>query len=59
MGISFATGTAAMFLANAAATAGDPGVLEVVGIAVGIPLAFYILHQLIGLVPKGRTGRRS
>lgn len=59
MGITLATGTAAMFLANAAATAGDPGVLEVVALAVGIPLAFYILHQLIGLVPKGRTGRRS
>ena len=59
MGITVATGTAAQFLANAAATVSDPGVLEVVGLAVGIPLAFYILHQLIGLVPKGRSGRRS
>jgi hypothetical protein len=59
MGITLATGTAAMFLANALATAGDPGVLEVVALAVGIPLAFYILHQLIALVPKGKSGRRS
>jgi hypothetical protein len=59
MGISLATGTAALFLANAASTVGDPGVLEVVALAVGIPLAFYILHQLIGLVPKGKSGRRS
>ena len=59
MGITLATGTAAMFLANAASTVTDPGLLEVVALAVGIPLAFYILHQLIGLVPKGRTGRRS
>jgi hypothetical protein len=59
MGITLATGTAAMFLANAASTVGDPGVLEIVALAVGIPLAFYILHQLIGLVPKGKSGRRS
>lgn len=59
MGITLATGTAAMFLANAASTVSDPGLLEVVAIAVGIPLAFYIFHQLIGLLPKGRAGRRS
>ena len=59
MGITLATGTAAMFLANAASTVSDPGLLEVVALAVGIPLAFYIIHQIIGLLPKGRTGRRS
>jgi hypothetical protein len=57
MGIVIATGTAAMFLANAASTVSDPGVLEIVALAVGIPLAFYILHQLIGLVPKGKARR--
>ena len=59
MGITVATGTAAIFLANAASTISDPGVLEVVALAVGIPLAFYVLHQLMGLVPKGKAGRRN
>jgi len=59
MGITVATGTAALWLADAAATVSNAGVLEVVGLAVGIPLAFYILHQLIGLIPKGKAGRRN
>lgn len=28
-------------------------------IAVGIPFAFYVIHALIGLIPKGRSGRRA
>lgn len=35
----------------------DPGTLAVIALAVGVPLAFYIIHQLIGLVPKGRAKR--
>jgi len=59
MGITLASTTASLFLANAVATFNDPGTLAVVALAAGIPLAFYVLHQIIGLIPKGRSGRRS
>ena len=49
------TSTGGIFLADAGATVSDPGVLEIVGIAVGVPLAFYILSQLIALVPRKKT----
>jgi hypothetical protein len=50
--------TASALTANVGAQIADAGTLLVVGLAAGIPLAFYVIHQLIGLVPKSR-GRRS
>ena len=31
----------------------------IVALAVGIPLGFYIIKKVIGLVPKGGGGRRQ
>jgi hypothetical protein len=36
----------------------DPGVLAIVILAAAIPLFFYIVHQLMGLLPKSR-GRKQ
>jgi hypothetical protein len=33
--------------------------LLVVVIAAAVPLTFYVIHQLIGLIPKSRGSRRS
>lgn len=52
------TSTASSLTANVGSQLGDAGTLLVIGVAAGIPLAFYVIHQLIGLVPKSR-GRRS
>jgi hypothetical protein len=50
--------TAPSLTANIGTQLSDPGTLLVIGVAAGIPLAFYVIHQLIGLLPKSR-GRRS
>ncbi|MGH7604671.1 MAG: hypothetical protein ACRENK_11830 [Gemmatimonadaceae bacterium] len=52
------TSTASSLTANVGDQLGDAGTLLVIGVAAGIPLAFYVIHQLIGLLPKSR-GRRS
>ncbi len=52
------TSTAPSLTANVGDQIADPGTLLVIGVAVGIPLAFYVIHQLIGLLPKSR-GRRA
>jgi hypothetical protein len=31
----------------------------VIALAVGVPLAFYVIRKVIGLVPKGGGGRRG
>jgi len=30
----------------------------IIALAIGIPLAFYIIRQVIGLAPKGRSRRQ-
>lgn len=52
------TSTAPTLLASIGAQISDAGTLLVIGVAAGVPLAFYVIHQLIGLFPKSR-GRRS
>ena len=52
------TSTAPSLTADIGAQFSDPGTLLVIGLAAGIPLTFYVIHQLIGLLPKSR-GRRS
>jgi hypothetical protein len=51
--------TAQSFLAQVSSQLGDVGLLTVAIVAVAIPLTFYIIHQLMGLVPKSRGGRRT
>jgi hypothetical protein len=53
------TSTASSLTASVGDQIGDAGTLLVIALAAGIPLAFYVIHQLIGLVPKGRAGRRQ
>lgn len=52
------TSTASSLTANVGTQLADSGTLTVVVLAAGIPLAFYVIHQLIGLIPKGRSRRQ-
>lgn len=52
------TSTAPSLTASIGAQIADAGTLLVIGVAAGIPLVFYVIHQVIGLLPKSR-GRRS
>jgi hypothetical protein len=40
--------------ANITSQFGDAGTLTVVALAIGIPLAFYVIKRVIGLMPKGK-----
>jgi H2-forming N5,N10-methylenetetrahydromethanopterin dehydrogenase-like enzyme len=52
------TSTASSLTANISSQLGDVGTLTLVVLVAAIPLVFYVIHQLIGLVPKAR-GRRQ
>jgi len=54
---SVPTSTAPTLTANIGDQLGDAGTLAVVALAAGIPLAFWVIHALIGLLPRSR-GRR-
>jgi len=54
--ITLATSTPTDLLAYAGSLFQDLWLL--IAVAVGVPLAFYIIRQVIGLVPKGRGARR-
>ena len=56
--ITVPTGTAAQYTATVGSQFSDAGTLEIIALAVGIPLFFYIVHQLMGLLPK-KGGRKS
>lgn len=45
------TSTATQLLANVTSQLSDVGTLTVVVLAAGIPLAFYVIRRLIGLIP--------
>ena len=48
------TSTASQFLANVTSQIADTGTLTVIALAAGIPLAFYVIRRLVGLIPKGK-----
>lgn len=48
------TSTASTLLANVTSQFSDTGTLAVVAIAAGVPLAFYVIRKVIGLIPKGK-----
>ena len=52
------TSTVASLTANVTSQITDPGTLAVLVLVAGIPLAFYVIHKLLGLIP-GRGGRRA
>jgi hypothetical protein len=49
-----ATSTATTLLANVTSQFADAGTLAIVAIAAGVPLAFYVIRRVIGLLPKGK-----
>lgn len=51
------TSTAPSLTANVGDQLGDSGTLLVLGVIAGIYLVFYVIHQLLGMIPKSR-GRR-
>lgn len=57
--VTVPTTTVASLQTVASGQISDPGTLTIVVLAAGIPLAFYLIHKLIGLVPKGRGTRRE
>jgi hypothetical protein len=54
--VTVPTSTAQNALAFVGSQIQDPGTLLVVLLAVGVPLTFYVIHRLIGLIP-GRKGK--
>jgi hypothetical protein len=48
------TSTVTSLLANVTSQLQDSGTLLILVLAAGIPLAFYVIRRLIGLVPKGK-----
>jgi hypothetical protein len=49
------TSTQASLTANVTSQIAAPGVFQVIILAIGIPLFFYIVHQFMGLLPKSRA----
>lgn len=57
--ITVPTGTATSYTAIVGSQFADAGTLEIIALAVGIPLFFYVIHQLMGLLPKSRARRTA
>jgi len=51
------TSTASEVMANVSSIFADPGLLTIVAIAAGIPLAFWLLRAIIGLFPKHKAAK--
>ncbi|MFA5386753.1 MAG: hypothetical protein WC297_03770 [Candidatus Paceibacterota bacterium] len=43
-----------LLLGNITTQFADAGTLGFVALAIGIPLAFYVIKRVIGLMPKGK-----
>jgi len=52
------TSTASQFTANVGTQLADPGTLTIIVVAISIPLFFYVVHALMGLLP-GRRARKN
>jgi hypothetical protein len=57
--ITMPTTTASSLTADIGAQFADPGTLLVIGLAAGIPLTFYVMEQLIALLPGNSKNRRK
>lgn len=53
------TSTVASLQTVAGGQISDSGTLLVVVLAAGVPFAFYVIHKLIGLIPKSGGSRRA
>jgi hypothetical protein len=52
MAIAFPTSTAATLTADIGSQIGDPGTLKIIALSAGTYLAFYVIRQIIALMPK-------
>lgn len=48
------TSTVASLTATITDAFADPGLLAVIALAAGLPLAFWAIKRVIGLLPKGK-----
>jgi len=48
------TSTASQLTANITSLFADPGTFSVIVLVAGLPLAFWVVRKLIGLIPKTR-----
>lgn len=48
----FASSTASTLMANVSDFISTSGVITIVLVVVAIPLAFYVIRKLVGLIPK-------
>jgi len=46
-------------LSNVSATLGDSGIMAFLGIVIGVPLAFWVIHAIIGLVQTNKEIERA
>jgi hypothetical protein len=46
------TSTASTFLSNVSQTLTDSGLLSIITVAIGLPLAFWLIKQVMGLISK-------
>ena len=53
------TSTAPALTADIGAQFSDPGTLLVIGLVAGVPLTFYVMQQLIALLPGNSKNRRG
>jgi hypothetical protein len=56
--VSTSTMTAAAGLIGTGTTTSIDSVWPIVVLAIAIPLAFYVLHKILGLLPGSRSSRR-
>lgn len=59
LGIEMPEGFASALTANIGAQVGDQGTLLMICLVAGVPLAFYVMKELIGLLPRNRTTRKG
>ena len=57
--ITIPTSTAPALTATIGTQLSDPGTLLVVGLVAGVPLTFYVMQQLIALLPGNSKNRRG
>jgi hypothetical protein len=55
--LSVPTSTVHDLLASASSILTDPGILGIIAVAIALPLVFYFVRQVIGLLPKSRAAR--
>lgn len=53
------TSTVASLQTVAGAQISDPGTLLILSLVLGLPLAFWLIHKFIGMIPKSHGSKRA